>query len=400
MYMGNDINTWDVQGPLHPGTAFNAFNSPWNDDSFIWWLPASTFPTGITLQGVCRFCPYTSGGNGETKALRGEIWWRHPDVESNAPQKWGASQTSPKHCYFNWFFDGTITFLMAKGVLDNRRANDLPCPAQMFVTGPRITLPPGAQLGCKLILDDSYTFILDEQTQLNAGTRSPTPDFVFFNFGGSTPFQTDGAYSFIEFLTPLDITGFDQASLRGRNDDGDLTTATWKAATNVGWAQPYDENFRIRVSIDEVGGDDAPATAFKLQVGGSAIPWTDVTATSSYVRTSLSPNVTDGAATTLLLNTALGGGAFVAGEYDEVTGAVAAVDMGVYGKTEFEWSLTMPSTGTAVPNETEVRFRVVESDGTVLTRYGGNPIITTPAAEEPPGEAAPTKWVGSVVVKD
>jgi len=40
-----------------------------------------------------------------------------------------------------------------------------------------------------------------------------------------------------------------QRHWRGRNDDGDETTATWKAAEDVPWSQAVDVNFRIRWQI-------------------------------------------------------------------------------------------------------------------------------------------------------
>ncbi len=40
-----------------------------------------------------------------------------------------------------------------------------------------------------------------------------------------------------------------QRHWRGRNDDGDETTATWKAAEDVPWSQAVDTNFRIRWQI-------------------------------------------------------------------------------------------------------------------------------------------------------
>lgn len=44
---------------------------------------------------------------------------------------------------------------------------------------------------------------------------------------------------------------FNQSAFRGRNDDGNETTATWKANENVNWTQNVDENFRVRFEIEE-----------------------------------------------------------------------------------------------------------------------------------------------------
>ncbi len=43
--------------------------------------------------------------------------------------------------------------------------------------------------------------------------------------------------------------GLAQVAFRGRNDDGSETTATWKAAKNVNWAQRPDRVFRMRLVI-------------------------------------------------------------------------------------------------------------------------------------------------------
>ena len=69
----------------------------------------------------------------------------------------------------------------------------------------------------------------------------------------------------------------DQDTFRARNDNGDETTATWKAAANINWTQKVDENIRVRFVIQEANGSNAPDMTFQLEYNLNSGGWNDVT---------------------------------------------------------------------------------------------------------------------------
>src|SRR3990167_3782643 len=129
---------------------------------------------------------------------------------------------------------------------------------------------------------------------------------------------------------------WNQVSFRGRNDNGDQATATWKALQNTNWTQAVDENFRVRFEMQETAGCAATnVTNIQLQYNLNAAGWVNVTATSSVVQSVASPNVADAAATTDQLT--VGTGTFVGGGgFDEVNGIAGSTAMDVAASGHFE----------------------------------------------------------------
>src|SRR6476469_7479822 len=86
-----------------------------------------------------------------------------------------------------------------------------------------------------------------------------------------------------------------QAAFRIRNDDGSETTATWKAAQNVNTAITVDTNFRVRFLMQNSGTTGSNNLVAQLEYSLNGGAYTNVNASSTVVRSSASPNVTDAA---------------------------------------------------------------------------------------------------------
>jgi hypothetical protein len=114
-----------------------------------------------------------------------------------------------------------------------------------------------------------------------------------------------------------------------------------------------DTNIRVRFEVQEIGGL-AGATTSQLQYSKNAAAFANVTAASTNVRSTASPNLADGAATTDQLIS--GTGTFVAGSFDEVDGATASVNLPALGHTEFEFSVQIRSADVAVGDTIDLRL--------------------------------------------
>lgn len=167
-------------------------------------------------------------------------------------------------------------------------------------------------------------------------------------------------------------TTLTQTTFRGRNDDGSETTASWKATAGTDWTQDVDTNFRVRFNVNASTAAPTLNTPFVLRYSLNGGTYTAVSAASTVVRASASPNVTDGAATTEQL---AGTGTFNAGTIDEVDGSAlgftGAVATGQ--DTEVEYSAQIRSAD--VVNNDTVNLRVYNGT-TALNTYTDTPIIT------------------------
>src|SRR5690349_20629389 len=86
-----------------------------------------------------------------------------------------------------------------------------------------------------------------------------------------------------------------QAGFRGRNDDGNETTATWKASQNVNWTQLVDTTFRVRFLMQNSGTTALNNLVAQLEYTYNGGASTNVNASSSVVRSAASPNLADAA---------------------------------------------------------------------------------------------------------
>jgi len=171
---------------------------------------------------------------------------------------------------------------------------------------------------------------------------------------------------------------FTQRAFRGRNDNGDETTATWKATQGTDWTQAVDENFRVRFCAQEGAGCAGSNKVWQLQYNLAAAGWNAVNATSSVVRSSASPNVTDGIGTTEQLTGGTGtfqGGSGSTGGFDEVNGAAGgnSMDVAASGHSEAEFCIQIRSAD--VTNGQTLQLRITDA-GSALASYTSTPTIT------------------------
>ena len=159
-----------------------------------------------------------------------------------------------------------------------------------------------------------------------------------------------------------------QWAFRGRNDDGNETTATWKAALSTNWSQTVNENFRVRIGVSVSSGTFSPPGVY-LQYNLNGAGWNNVTTTSSVVKGTDSTHMTDGAATTEQL---AGPDSFVSGLYSE-TGQTGADSVAFLQETEYEFCCQILSSDVA--NGDTVQLRVTNL-GTPISGYPAVPSIT------------------------
>lgn len=174
----------------------------------------------------------------------------------------------------------------------------------------------------------------------------------------------------------------EQLSFRGRNDDGNETTATWIAAVNTNWTQAAGVPFRLRYEIEEDAG-----AAFvldpQLQSNKNGAGWTNVTATSAVVRAVASPNLADGTATTNQLTQSVL--AFVAGVFDSVDGLAGSQTLNNQ-HTEPEYCLQLVPADVATGDTVQLR---VTDAGVALNVYTNTPSLTVGAVIKTGVEAVP-----------
>lgn len=163
-----------------------------------------------------------------------------------------------------------------------------------------------------------------------------------------------------------------QVGFKGFDDNGTETGASQKAAENVNWIQPVDQNFRIRFVIDETAGGAESNASFQLQYNLGGAGWNNVDGTSSVVRSSASTHITDDGNTTRILTS--GAGTFVAGHFDEVNGLTGTTTWAGGELTEYEYCIQIRSADVADGNT--VQLRVIRGTAVVLEGYTQTPSIT------------------------
>lgn len=116
-------------------------------------------------------------------------------------------------------------------------------------------IPNPGNLSVDMVIHDGYR---------NSDPAQDEDDPVIVAFAEALPTHIDlGTVTFPK-VRPR------QRHWRARNDDGDETTATWKAAEDIPWSQAVDTNFRIRWQIlgnylFENSGDTDLNTEFHIQ---------------------------------------------------------------------------------------------------------------------------------------
>ena len=165
---------------------------------------------------------------------------------------------------------------------------------------------------------------------------------------------------------------WNQASFRGRNDNGSEAVASWIAAENANWLQEVDKIFRVRFEVEETAallGNCSMQLQYNLKAAG----WNNVNATSLVVRVLASAYIADGVATTDQMTTSAK--AFVAGQIDEVNGIAGnpALNNQV---TEHEFCIVI--LGANVADGDTIQLRGVDNNagGAAYGAYTNTPTIT------------------------
>lgn len=176
---------------------------------------------------------------------------------------------------------------------------------------------------------------------------------------------------------------WNQVAFRGRNDDGSETTATWKATQGTNWTQAVNVNFRVRLEVQETAACGKNNVVWQLQYNLAAAGWVNVTTTSSVVRKSDSPNVTDGVGTTDQLTAGTGtfqGGSGTTGGFDDGNGAAggASMDLAASGHSEAEFCVQILSADVTDAQTLQLR---ITDNGTAFAAYGSTPTITVSEAQ-------------------
>lgn len=178
---------------------------------------------------------------------------------------------------------------------------------------------------------------------------------------------------------------WNQKTFRGRNDDGNETTATWIATAGTDWTQLVDTNFRIRFEVQETAGCAGANKVWQLQYNLGGAGWVTVDGSSSVVRSSASGNLADAANLTDQL--AVGTGTFQgATGFDEVNGAAGgnSMDVAASGHAEAEFCVQIRSGDVA--NGNTIQLRVTDA-GVAFAAYDDTPTITV---SEPQSQAPRT----------
>lgn len=152
----------------------------------------------------------------------------------------------------------------------------------------------------------------------------------------------------------------DQIASRGRNDDGNETTATWKAAQNVNWAQLCDVNLRVRFLVQ-----NAVAAInnldIQLQYSRNGAAFVNVSGSSVVVRSSASPNLADAANLTQQLTG--GTGTFIgATAFDEVNGICGGTSLDLTSTGNLECEFCVQIRSADVNDNDEILLQTINSD--------------------------------------
>lgn len=186
--------------------------------------------------------------------------------------------------------------------------------------------------------------------------------------GGSPSNRNTVRIGHMEWNAEYDVpaAAWDQDSYRARNDDGNESSsgASYKAAANTAWMQLPDENFRIRLLVQETAGT-SETRGFQLQVSLNGGGFTNVTASSSIARSFASAHFADGDDTTAQMSA----GSFIVDnngmdENDGITGTTAFTGN---DEAEYEFCVQIRSADTKYGDR--VRFRLRTDVGALLDNY-------------------------------
>lgn len=194
-----------------------------------------------------------------------------------------------------------------------------------------------AQAGDILVLE-----IYSAQSQSMATSYTNT---IYYD--GTTEQSATSNAAHIEFTNAVTFPDpvVEQKAYRFRNDDGSETTATWKAAQNVGATLPIDNGFRLRFEVEESAGIDKAFGSPFLQYRKNGGAWTDLGVFTG-IQYNTSSFVTNLDATTNQLTA--GTETFAAGQI-RAGSAAAGPTLSGHTHTEYEFVLYADSAATTDP---------------------------------------------------
>lgn len=166
-----------------------------------------------------------------------------------------------------------------------------------------------------------------------------------------------------------------QSAFRLRDDNGDETTASWLFNENANGTIDIDKNFRVRFVAQVTNACAASNAIFQLQYSLNSGTWTNVTGSSSVVRSTASPNLADAANLTDQMTA--GTGTFIgATGFDEADGAAGGnnLDIVASGHAQVEYCLQMRSADVA--DNDNVQLRITHAN---LATWSQTPSITANA---------------------
>ena len=267
--------------------------------------------------------------------------------------------------HFAWIIDGTNWKIFVDGV---ERASGTMSETINDISG-TITWAMGLRNYGTSSGDDYFDGILDE-VRISNTARSANWLLTSYN-------NQNSPSTFYSFETEETAEAFDQDSFRARNDNGSESAATWKASANTNWTQDVDENVRIRFLVQETDGDSVTDKTFQLEYKLNSGSWTNVTGTSSVVRSSATSYVADGANTTRQISS----GTFVTPNagFDEADGQVGGTSLDFSGSDEVELEFCLQIRSADVANDDTIQLRIKG-----LSTYTNTPTLTVSGVAEPP----------------
>lgn len=174
---------------------------------------------------------------------------------------------------------------------------------------------------------------------------------------------------------------YEQNTFRGRNDDGNETTATWKATAGTDWSQPVGAMFRVRFLIKCTDAGETgfqPLLEYRIDTGSGYGAWAEA-GLSTPVQRAASSNLTNGADTTQQL----GAGTFIANNNGIVEdGLLSTLDTEAAKEWETEYVLVLAAGQVVSGNTVQVK---VTKNGADLDTYTDTPTITAISPDVPTG---------------
>ena len=194
---------------------------------------------------------------------------------------------------------------------------------------------------------------------------------------------------------------YDQRHFRFKNDSGTESSTDWVAAedTNITSAHiALDTNVRLRIVMSEVSvsgtlGRTTGAMQLYYSLDGFATAGVIVDGASSYVRSTASPNETDGATLTGRQLTQYGSNSFVSAGFDEADGAGTSVSPVADQDYEFEPCIQFRS-AEITPGVDVVSLRVQQPVSAEIDTYTVTPTYSALAASGPPVGSLPLMGAG------